>query len=172
LLTDPKLRSQVDALWDKFWTGGLTNPLDAIEQFSYLLFLKRLDDCENADERQAKRKGTTYQPSVKKEMRWGYWTQMKAEGALSHLKNVVFPGLVDLADEKSSFGDASRMKGAQCKIDKAGLPVLSEVEGLIKACNLIDQMKIADAKRNQDVQGDTSAWLSASLYEYMPGHMQ
>jgi len=58
LLNDPKLRSQVDSLWDKFWTGGLTNPLDAIEQFSYLLFLKRLDDRENAAERQAKRKGT------------------------------------------------------------------------------------------------------------------
>ena len=62
MLTDPKLRSQVDALWDKFWTGGLSNPLDAIEQFSYLLFFKRLDDGENAAERQAKRKGTTYQP--------------------------------------------------------------------------------------------------------------
>ncbi len=152
MLTDPKLRSQVDALWDKFWTGGLSNPLDAIEQFSYLLFLKRLDDRENAAERQAKRKGTTYQPTVKKEMRWGYWTQMKAEEALSHLKNVVFPGLVELADEKSSFGEY--MKGAQCKINKAGL--------LIEACNLIDQMKIAE--QNQDVQGD--------LYEYMLGHMQ
>jgi type I restriction enzyme M protein len=97
MLTDPKLRSQVDALWDKFWTGGLSNPLDAIEQFSYLLFLKRLDDRENAAERQAKRKGTIYQPKVPKEMRWGYWTQMKAEEALSHLKNVVFPGLVELA---------------------------------------------------------------------------
>jgi hypothetical protein len=64
-----------------------------------------LDDRENAAERQAKRKGTTYQPSVKREMRWGYWTQMKAEEALSHLKNVVFPGLVELADEKSSFGE-------------------------------------------------------------------
>jgi type I restriction enzyme M protein len=152
MLTDPKLRSQVDALWDKFWTGGLSNPLDAIEQFSYLLFLKRLDDRENAAERQAKRKGTKYQPSVKKEMRWGFWTQMKAEEALSHLKNVVFPGLVELADEKSSFGEY--MKGAQCKINKAGL--------LIEACNLIDQMKIAE--QNQDVQGD--------LYEYMLGHMQ
>ncbi len=47
MLTDPKLRAQVDSLWDKFWTGGLTNPLDAIEQVSYLLFLKRLDDREN-----------------------------------------------------------------------------------------------------------------------------
>jgi ABC-type sugar transport system ATPase subunit len=53
LLTDPKLRAQVDQLWDKFWTGGLTNPLDAIEQFSYLLFLKRLDDAENRKQRQA-----------------------------------------------------------------------------------------------------------------------
>ena len=34
MLTDPKLRSQVDALWDKFWTGGLANPLDAIEQLT------------------------------------------------------------------------------------------------------------------------------------------
>ncbi len=38
MLTDPKLRSQVDALWDKFWTGGLSNPLDAIEQFSYSVY--------------------------------------------------------------------------------------------------------------------------------------
>ena len=38
MLTDPKLRSQVDALWDKFWTGGLANPLDAIEQFSYFAY--------------------------------------------------------------------------------------------------------------------------------------
>ncbi len=104
-----------------------------------------LGNRENAAERQAKRKGTTYQPSVKREMRWGYWTQMKAEEALSHLKNVVFPGLVELADVKSSFGEY--MKGAQCKINKAGL--------LIEACNLIDQMKIAE--QNQDVQGDTSA---------------
>jgi len=38
MLTDSKLRSQVDALWDKFWTGGLANPLDAIEQFSYFAY--------------------------------------------------------------------------------------------------------------------------------------
>ena len=57
MLSDPKLRSQVDSLWDKFWTGGLANPLDAIGQFSYLLFLKQLEDRENAAERQAKRRG-------------------------------------------------------------------------------------------------------------------
>ena len=73
MLTDPKLRSQVDSLWDKFWTGGLANPLDAIEQFSYLLFLKQLEISENAAERQAKRRGVV-QGKVPKEMRWSYWT--------------------------------------------------------------------------------------------------
>ncbi len=126
--------------------------MDEVPNFPITFSLNTLLFNRRAAERQAKRKETTYQPSVKKEMRWGYWTQMKAEEALSHLKNVVFPGLVELADVKSSFGEY--MKGAQCKINKAGL--------LIEACNLIDQMKIAE--QNQDVQGD--------LYEYMLGHMQ
>lgn len=44
MLTDTNLRSAVDALWDKLWSGGLSNPLDAIEQLSFVLFLKRLDE--------------------------------------------------------------------------------------------------------------------------------
>ncbi len=151
MLTDPKLRSQVDSLWDKFWTGGLANPLDAIEQFSYLLFLKRLDDRENAAERQAKRKGAAYQPKVPKEMRWGYWTKFPAAEMLSHLKKVIFPQLSSLADEDSSF--AAYMRGAECKINKPSL--------LVEAVNLIDEMKISE--QNQDVQGD--------LYEYLLGHL-
>ncbi|MBL8080243.1 MAG: N-6 DNA methylase [Anaerolineales bacterium] len=151
MLTDPKLRSQVDALWDKFWTGGLTNPLDAIEQFSYLLFLKQLDDRENAAERQAKRKGTMYQPKVKKEMRWSVWRQMKAEEMLKHLKSVIFPQLTSLANGESSFGEY--MRGAECKINKPSL--------LVEAVNLIDQMEIS--QQNQDVQGD--------LYEYLLSHL-
>ena len=48
MLTDTKLRSDVEALWDKLWAGGLSNPLDAIEQLSFLLFMKRLDEREQA----------------------------------------------------------------------------------------------------------------------------
>jgi type I restriction enzyme M protein len=151
MLTDPKLRSQVDALWDKFWTGGLANPLDAIEQFSYLLFLKQLEDRENAAERQAKRRGSAYQPKVPKEMRWSYWSQLKAEEALDHLKKQVFPNIVNLADEMSSF--AQYMRNAECKISKPSL--------LIEACKLIDQMDISS--QNQDVQGD--------IFEYMLNHL-
>jgi type I restriction enzyme M protein len=151
MLTDPKLRSQVDSLWDKFWTGGLANPLDAIEQFSYLLFLKQLEDRENAAERQAKRKGEKYESKLPKEMRWSYWSQLKAEDALDHLKKQVFPNIVQLSDENSSFNQY--MKNAECKINKPNL--------LIEACKLIDQMEISS--QNQDVQGD--------LYEYMLGHL-
>jgi type I restriction enzyme M protein len=51
MLTDTALRSKVDALWDKLWFGVLSNPLDAIEQLSFLFFLKRLDERQQDAER-------------------------------------------------------------------------------------------------------------------------
>src|SRR6266581_2055377 len=42
-MLSPKLKQQVSALWDMFWSGGMTNPLTSIEQITYLIFLKRLD---------------------------------------------------------------------------------------------------------------------------------
>lgn len=151
MLTDPKLRSQVDSLWDKFWSGGLTNPLDAIEQFSYLLFLKRLDDAENARERQSKRRGVAYEAKIPAQMRWGQWTKYEAARALSHLKEAIFPWFRTLGEAGSSF--ERYMANAECKINKASL--------LIEACKLIDQMEIS--QQNQDVQGD--------LYEYLLSHL-
>src|ERR1700676_2486441 len=62
MLTDSALRSQVDALWDKLWSGGLSNPLDAIEQLSFLFFLKRLDERVEDAERAARLRGKKYQP--------------------------------------------------------------------------------------------------------------
>ncbi|WP_155402906.1 type I restriction-modification system subunit M N-terminal domain-containing protein, partial [Methanosarcina mazei] len=40
----PEKKSKIDALWDRFWSGGLSNPLQSIEQMSYLIFMKRLED--------------------------------------------------------------------------------------------------------------------------------
>ncbi len=82
MLTDPALRAQVDALWDKLWSGGLPNPTDAIEQLSFLIFLKRLDEREEDNERRAKRLGEKYKPILGKELRWSYWTHLPAEAAL------------------------------------------------------------------------------------------
>jgi type I restriction enzyme M protein len=55
MIADTQLKSKVDALWDKLWSGGLANPLDAIEQLSFLLFLKQLDEREE-------RRGQPYKP--------------------------------------------------------------------------------------------------------------
>ena len=46
LQNNPALKSKIDQLWDKFWAGGIANPLTAIEQITYLLFMKRLDDLD------------------------------------------------------------------------------------------------------------------------------
>jgi type I restriction enzyme M protein len=152
MLTDTALRSQVDQLWDKLWSGGLSNPLDAIEQLSYLLFMKRLDDAENAREQAARRRGTEYEPIFKDaKHRWAYWTNLKAEDALKYVKETVFPALKEMGSAGSSF--ELQMKEAEFKINKPSL--------LIEACKAIDNMKIS--QQNQDVQGD--------LYEYLLGKL-
>lgn len=43
-----ELKNKVDRLWEMFWTGGLTNPLDVIEQITYLMFIRDLDSTDNA----------------------------------------------------------------------------------------------------------------------------
>ncbi len=151
MLTDPKLKSQVDQLWDKLWTGGLSNPLDAIEQFSYLLFMKRLDEEEDRREKRAGMLKQAYSPRLAPKLRWRYWTQLKADDALAHVKEKVFPELKKLGEKGSSF--EQYMKNAEFKINKPSL--------LIEACKLIDQMQIS--AQNQDVQGD--------LYEYLLSHL-
>ena len=52
-----ELRSKVDALWNAFWSGGIANPIEVIEQITYLLFLRRLDDLHTVEERKAQRLG-------------------------------------------------------------------------------------------------------------------
>jgi type I restriction enzyme M protein len=54
-----ELGSPVDPIWDRLRSSGLSNPIDSIEQFSYLLFLKRLDDAENQRQKQAKRRNSS-----------------------------------------------------------------------------------------------------------------
>jgi type I restriction enzyme M protein len=46
LQNNPALKSKIDQLWNKFWSGGISNPLTAIEQITYLLFMKRLDELD------------------------------------------------------------------------------------------------------------------------------
>src|SRR6188474_3234355 len=50
-----EIRNQVDRVWDAFWSGGIANPLEVIEQITYLLFLRRLDDLQTLEENKAAR---------------------------------------------------------------------------------------------------------------------
>ena len=152
MLTDPTLRSQIDALWDKLWTGGLSNPLDSIEQLSFLLFLKRLDEAEQDRERDVRLGRKKREPVFSDpKLRWSYWTNLKAEDALKHVKEKIFPFLKSLGGSGGSF--AEQMTNAEFKINKPSL--------LIEACKAIDAMQIS--AQNQDVQGD--------LYEYLLGRL-
>src|SRR6266404_2088505 len=152
MLTDTALRSAVEALWDKLWSGGLANPLDAIEQLSFLLFLKRLDEREQDAERAAKLRGEKFTPIFPSpDLRWSHWTQLPADTALKHVKEAVFPFIKTLGGAGGSF--AAQMENAEFKINKPSL--------LIEACKAIDAMHVSE--QNQDVQGD--------LYEYLLGRL-
>src|SRR6266852_1318190 len=152
MLTDTTLRSAVEALWDKLWSGGLANPLDAIEQLSFLLFLKRLDEREQDAERAAKLRGKKFTPIFPTpDLRWSHWTQLPADKALKHVKEAVFPFIKTIGGAGGSF--AAQMENAEFKINKPSL--------LIEACKAIDAMQIS--AQNQDVQGD--------LYEYLLGKL-
>ena len=56
-----ELRNQIDAIWNTFWTGGISNPLEVIEQITCLLFLRRLDELEQLEEAKANRLGKPIQ---------------------------------------------------------------------------------------------------------------
>ena len=154
MLTDSKLKSQVDQLWEKFWSGGLSNPLDAIEQFSFLLFMKRLDDEETKRENTARRLGTSYETLFRDEegnpapsLRWSQWRHKTGDTMLDFVKKEAFPFIRHLAGNESAF--AQLMQNAEFKINRPTL--------LAEACSLIEAMNIS--QQNQDVQGD--------LYEYL-----
>ena len=53
-----ELKSKIDSLWEIFWTGGLTNPLDVIEQMTYLMFIHDLDDSDNLRAKGSRHAGT------------------------------------------------------------------------------------------------------------------
>lgn len=130
----------------------MTNPLDAIEQLSYLLFMKRLDEAENAREQAARRRKQEYTPLfTDPELRWSYWANLDAAAALKHVKEKVFPSIKEIGGQGSSF--ELQMQNAEFKINKPSL--------LIEACKLIDQMQIS--QQNQDVQGDLYEYLLAKL---------
>ena len=109
-----ELRNKVDKIWEIFWTGGITNPLAVIEQFTYLLFIKGLDDMERTKEAEASFLGFEYEglfPKDKQHLRWNKFKHLEAQQMFDIVSKEVFPFIKNLHGNKSSayakyMGDA------------------------------------------------------------------
>lgn len=98
LQNNPELKSKIDQLWNKFWSGGISNPLTAIEQITYLLFMKRLDELDQ--KKQADAEWTDEKYTSKFE---GVWVPPEYRTKLSGLESA--KELVDiLALDRSRYG--------------------------------------------------------------------
>jgi len=151
-----EIRNQIDAIWNDFWSGGVSNPLSVIEQITYLLFIKRLDDLELLAERQSATLGEPMQrrifPQGKDErgrpyadLRWSRFKGFEPREMFKVVDEHVFPFLRTLGEEGSSYD--KHMRDARLGIPSAGL--------LVKAVEKLDAIPMAD----RDTKGD--------VYEYM-----
>jgi type I restriction enzyme M protein len=180
----PHIKKKVDKLWDRFWAAGLTNPLVAVEQITYLLFLKRLEDID----RQRVEKGFASLYADNETCRWSYIRQEKTNPR--HLIEVVFPWLRTLEnslqdlkkpsqdnavltamhDTESDYSELlaydaelkslhNRMADAYFQLDPNKGQVLSE------AIDLIDQLfaRAGEGSAAQDIMGDTFEYLLSEM---------
>ncbi len=150
MITGP-LRSQIDKLWEEFWTGGITNPLTVIEQISFLMFARLLDIGETRNEKKAERTGKPFDrifgPRQQK-LRWSNFRRLKADEMLPLVRDEVFPHFRKLNAE-TTF--AAHMADAQLMIQKPNL--------LVSAVNMIEALPLTEG----DTKGD--------LYEYLLGKL-
>lgn len=159
----PHIKKKVDKLWDRFWAAGITNPLVAVEQITYLLFLKRLESIDL--KRQARGLPSVYTTQNGEKCKWSYIRQEKTN--VKHLIEVVFPWLRELESvlakqntNDSDLADAgSRMADAYFQLDPNKGQVLSD------AIDLIDQLfaRAGEGSAAQDVMGDTFEYLLGEI---------
>ncbi|MFI1306897.1 type I restriction-modification system subunit M [Streptomyces sioyaensis] len=144
-----ELKSKIDRLWDAFWSGGISNPLEVIEQITYLMFIRRLDILEQAKENRANRTGRAIDNPIYTDetqiLRWSKFVNESPENTLTLVRDKVFPWLRELGGENSTY--AHHMKDARFTITTSNL--------LAKAVDMINGIDMGD----KDTKGD--------LYEYM-----
>jgi len=146
------IRNQIDRIWDAFWSGGISNPMEVIEQMTYLLFIKRLDELHTVREKKANRLKRPIEQPIFNEKQQDYrWSRFKDFGSPQKLYKTVaekvFPFIKGLNGENSTY--AAHMKDARFTIPTPAL--------LAKVVDLIDRVPMED----RDTKGD--------LYEYMLG---
>lgn len=174
LQNNAQLKSLIDKLWQNFWEGGIANPLTAIEQITYLIFMKRLDDLEAKRERDAEWTGEKYvsrfsgkfnipgsnESIDKNELRWSVFKHKPADEMLMHVQMKVFPFLKDLNGETSPF--TKHMANAVFIMPKASLLVsaINIVEEIFKE---IEKDATEGGHAFQDIQGDVYEMLLSEI---------
>lgn len=144
-----ELKSKIDTIWNAFWSGGIANPLEVIEQITYLLFIRRLDDLQTLAEKKANRTGqpienSLFQP-VQDNLRWSKFKDLEPGVMHQTVGEGVFPFLRQLGGDGSTY--SAHMKDARFTIPTPAL--------LSKVVDLLDEIPMND----RDTSGD--------LYEYM-----
>ncbi|MEN3613862.1 class I SAM-dependent DNA methyltransferase [Plantactinospora sp. ZYX-F-223] len=151
-----ELKSRIDRIWDAFWSGGISNPLEVIEQITYLLFIRRLDDLHTLAENKAMRTGkpierplypdgTDPQGRSYKELRWSHFKHAEPGEMFEIVGQHVFPFLRTLGGDGSTY--STHMKDARFTVPNAAL--------LSRVVDMLDGVSMDD----RDTKGD--------LYEYM-----
>lgn len=174
LQNNAALKSKINQLWDKFWSGGISNPLTAIEQITYLLFMKQLDDLDLKRILDAEFTGEKYtskfdgeftlpgteQKVDKQTLRWSNFKQMPAEEMLSHVQMKVFPFLKMLNGDESPF--THHMQNAVFIIPKPALLVeaISTIEEIFAE---IEKDANEGGQAFQDIQGDVYEMLLSEI---------
>jgi len=174
LLNNSRIESLIKKLWDRFWSGGIANPLTAIEQITYLLFMKRVDDLDLKLQSDAKFTGESYTSKFKgkfevpgtkekidkQKLRWSQFRRMPAEDMLQHIQNKVFPFIKELNAETSPF--TRHMANAVFIIPRPSV--------LVEAINIIEQIFEEIEKDSekggqyfQDIQGDVYEMLLSEI---------
>ncbi|WP_297992413.1 class I SAM-dependent DNA methyltransferase [Anoxybacillus sp.] len=144
-----ELRNKVDKIWETFWTGGITNPLTVIEQFTYLLFMKGLDEAETYREQEAAILGVGFErmfPEDKQHLRWSKFKNLEASQMYDIVSNEVFPFIKSLHGNKNS---------AYAKYMSDAIFMIPTPQMLAKIVDGIDNIPMKD----RDTKGD--------LYEYL-----
>ena len=148
-----ELKSKVDAVWDEVYSNGISNPLTVIEQLSYLLFIKRLDEMHTLAEAKASKTGKPIENPVFDEsqtsLRWSRFKELAPKSMLEAVRDQVFPFIksINSGDGMSTY--AFYMKDATFLIPTG--------EVLASVVDQLDAIDMSDA----DTKGD--------LYEYMLG---
>ena len=153
-----ELKSKVDRIWDTMWSGGISNPLSVIEQLTYLLFIKRLDELHTRRERKAARTGTPLEEPVfaagQDRLRWSRFKEAAPEQMFETVRDGVFPFIKTLGQKGEASGEGGSTYTHHMKDALFMMPTARVL------ANVVDQLAGIDMAA-RDTKGD--------LYEYMLG---